>query len=84
MTADPSTAEPTIQGRNVTVYPIEEGFGLRVTRGNVTLGRAAVPAVNATVEAGGLTFTNREGKLFAVANGTRVRVAARETYGPEG
>jgi hypothetical protein len=43
-----------------------------------------VPAVNATVEAGGLTFTNREGKLFAVANGTRVRVAARETYGPEG
>ena len=83
-TADPSTAEPTIQGRNVTVYPIEEGFGLRVTRGNVTLGRAAVPAVNATVEAGGLTFTNREGKLFAVANGTRVRVAARETYGPEG
>ena len=83
-TADPSTAEPTIQGRNVTVYPIEEGFGLRVTRGNVTLGRAVVPAVNATVEAGGLTFTNREGDLFAVANGTRVRVAARETYGPEG
>jgi membrane associated rhomboid family serine protease len=83
-TADPSTAEPTIGGRNVTVYPIEEGFGLRVTRGNVTLGRAVVPAINATVEAGGLTFTNREGKLFAVANGTRVRVAARETYGPEG
>ncbi len=82
-TADPSTAEPTIEGRNVTVYPVEEGFGLLVSRGNVTLGRAPIPAVNGTVETGGLTFTNTEGKLFAAANGTRVRVAKRETYGPE-
>jgi membrane associated rhomboid family serine protease len=81
--ADPSTAEPTIEGRNVTVYPVEEGFALRVSRGNVTLGRAPVPAVNGTVETGGLTFTNREGKLFAASNGTVVRVAKRETYGPE-
>jgi hypothetical protein len=54
-----------------------------VTRGNVTLGRAPIPAANGTVETGGLTFTNREGRLFAAANGTRVRVAQRETYGPE-
>ena len=82
-TADPATAEPVVAGRNVTLYPVESGFGLRVTRGNVTLGRAPVPAVNRTVEAGGLAFTNREGRLFAAANGTRVRVAKRETYGPE-
>jgi hypothetical protein len=82
-TADPSTAEPTIENRNVTLYPVEEGFGLLVSRGNVTLGRAPVPALNETVEAGGLMFTNSEGKVFAEANGTRVRVAKRETYGPE-
>ena len=81
--ADPSTAEPTIGGRNVTVYPVDDGFGLLVSRANVTLGRAPVPAVNGSVEAGGLTVTNTEGKLFAAANGTRVRVANRETYGPE-
>ncbi|MEF8842045.1 MAG: rhomboid family intramembrane serine protease [Haloarculaceae archaeon] len=82
-TADPSTAEPTVEGRNVTVEPVEDGFDLRVTRNHTTLGRAPIPAVNGTAEAGGLTFTNREGKLFAVADGTRVRVAKRETYGPE-
>lgn len=82
-TAEPATAEPVIEGRNVTVHPIDGGFGILVTHENATLGRAAIPAVNGTVEAGGLTFTNREGKLFAAANGTRVRVAKRETYGPE-
>jgi membrane associated rhomboid family serine protease len=82
-TADPATAEPIVAGRNVTVYPVRDGFGLLVSRGNVTLGRAPIPAANGTVETGGLTFTNREGKLFAAANGTRVRVAQRETYGPE-
>jgi membrane associated rhomboid family serine protease len=82
-TAEPSTAEPTIEGRNVTIAPAEDGFDLVVSRGNDTLGRAPMPAVNGTVEAGGLTFTNREGRLFASANGTRVRVAKRETYGPE-
>jgi membrane associated rhomboid family serine protease len=82
-TADPATAEPIVAGRNVTVYPVGDGFGLLVTRGNVTLGRAPIPAANGTVETGGLTFTNREGRLFAAANGTRVRVAQRETYGPE-
>ena len=82
-TADPATAEPIIGGRNVTLYPIEEGFGLLVSRENVTLGRAPVPAVNGTVRTGGLTFTNQEGKLFAASNGTRVRIANRETYGLE-
>jgi membrane associated rhomboid family serine protease len=82
-TAEPATAEPVVEGRNVTVHPIEDGFGVLVTRGNVTLGRVAMPPVNGTVEAGGLTLTNRDGKLFAAANGTRVRVARQETYGPE-
>jgi membrane associated rhomboid family serine protease len=82
-TADPSTAEPTVAGRNVTVLPAEGGFDLRVSRENETLDRAPTPAVNETAEVGGLTVANREGKLFAMADGTRVRIAERETYGPE-
>jgi hypothetical protein len=75
-----ATAEPRIGGRNVSVRPTGERFYLIVTSGNVTLDYAAMPRVNESVTAGGLTFERIDRRVFAVDNGTRVRVATRETY----
>jgi membrane associated rhomboid family serine protease len=77
-TSEPSVAEPTVAGRNVTVVP-GEPFRLRVTRENRTLGTTPVPVTNATVEAGGLRFERVDNGVFAVRNETRVRVATRPT-----
>jgi membrane associated rhomboid family serine protease len=76
----PSTASPTIEGRNVTVRPGRE-FALAVSRGGETVATTAVPGVNETTSAGGLTFSrvDRPGadRIFAsTANGTRVRIAS--------
>jgi membrane associated rhomboid family serine protease len=75
-TSESRVAEPTVDGRNVTVVP-GEPFRLRVTRDNRTLGSTPVPAVNATAEAGGLRFERVDNRVFAVRNETRVRVATR-------
>jgi hypothetical protein len=75
-----ATADPTIQGRNVTVAPVDEGFELVVTRGNESLGRTAIPVENETRSVGGLGFVRDGKKVYATANGTRVEVASKETY----
>jgi membrane associated rhomboid family serine protease len=74
------TAEPTVAGRNVTLFTAETGFGLAVSRGNETLGTAAIPGNATAVSVGGLTIENDRGRLYAVRNDTRVRVGTRETY----
>jgi membrane associated rhomboid family serine protease len=78
--APPSTAEPVVDGRNVTVAADGDRFVLRVSRGGERLGVAPVPSSNETVAAGGLRLTRTGRAVFAVAGDTRVRVAAREQY----
>jgi membrane associated rhomboid family serine protease len=73
-------AEPVVAGRNVSLYPTDNGFTVAVRQGNVTLGRAPVPANTTSVTIGGLELANDSGQLFAAANGTRVRVATQEKY----
>jgi membrane associated rhomboid family serine protease len=79
-TSGNATADPTIQGRNVTVSPADRGFELVVTRGNESLGRTSIPVGNETRSVAGLTFVREEKKMYATANGTRVQVASKETY----
>jgi len=74
------TAEPTVDGRNVTVRSRPGGFGVRVSRRNRTLGTAPMPARNRSVTVGGLRLERDEDDLVATRNGTRVRVAGKETY----
>jgi membrane associated rhomboid family serine protease len=78
--SDPTTAAPTIRGRNVSVVPEDGTFYLAVTRGNETLSRAVVPRENETLFVGGLRFVREGNQVVAVANDTRVPVAQRETY----
>jgi len=79
-TAGSARAEPTIAGRNVTLSTTAGYFTAAVSRGNKTLGRAPIPARNETVTVGEIELQNEDGRLFAVRNGTRVRVAKRESY----
>jgi len=77
----PVRAQPVIAGRNVSIAPVTDGFALRVSRGNVTLGRARMPGpVNAT-EVGGLTLRRDDRDLYAIYNDTRVQVAKKAKPG---
>ncbi|MFB6083826.1 MAG: rhomboid family intramembrane serine protease [Halorientalis sp.] len=77
-TSPPKTARPRIAGRRVTIAPTERGFELRVRDGDEPLGRTRLPSVATNRSAGGLLFNRTaDGELFALGNGTRVKIAGR-------
>lgn len=78
--SEPARASPTIAGRNVSVVPGADRFALAVSRGNETLARAPIPPTGAAASAGGLRFVRRNGAVYALHDGTRVQIAAKETY----
>ncbi|GAB3422669.1 rhomboid family intramembrane serine protease [Haloparvum alkalitolerans] len=77
--SEPSEAEATIDGRNVTVAAVEGGFDLRVAAGNETAS-AALPATNESVVVGGIAFEREDRRLYAERGETRVRIANAERY----
>jgi hypothetical protein len=78
--SDPATAALTIRGKNISIAPQRDGFGIVVSRNNDTLGRAPLPD-NGTVRAASLTFSREGKRLFVSVGETRVRVAKKEKYG---
>ena len=76
--ADPADSDVVIDGRNVSVAPVEDRFEVIVSRNNETLQAAAIPRDNGTATAGGITFVREEGSLFAERDETRVRIAQRQ------
>ncbi|SMO78416.1 rhomboid family intramembrane serine protease [Halorubrum cibi] len=77
--SDPVRAEPVLDGRNVTVAAVEDGFDLRVAHGgeNAT---ASVPARNESVTLRGVEFVREAEVIYAERGDSRVRVAERERY----
>ncbi|MFC7154939.1 rhomboid family intramembrane serine protease [Halomarina halobia] len=69
-------AEPTVEGRTVTLVP-GEPFALRVESGGRALGSAPIPRENATTSAGNLTFVREEDRVYATTADSRVRVATK-------
>ncbi|WP_128905096.1 rhomboid family intramembrane serine protease [Halorubrum amylolyticum] len=78
-TSEPARAEPRIDGRNVTVAAVEDGFELRV-EGDGESEVGSLPAANESVTLRGVTFVRKSDAVFAVRGKTRVRIAERETY----
>ena len=74
------TADVVLAGDRVAIAPGVKGFVIDVRRDNATVASAPMPAANASVEAGGITFTRRNDRLVASVNGTRVPIAERERY----
>jgi len=79
-TSDPVEAGPVIAGRNISFAPAKRGFTIVVSRNNTTLARAPIPDGNESVALDEITFRRHEDRLVAVHNGTRVEIAAKETY----
>jgi membrane associated rhomboid family serine protease len=78
--SDPAVAGPTFANRTVAVVPQEGEFLLAVRRNNSTVGQVPIPAKGSNVTIDGIRFERREGNVFAVYDGTRIRVVTRETY----
>ncbi|MBX0323128.1 rhomboid family intramembrane serine protease [Halomicroarcula sp. F13] len=76
-TSSPSTADTTIDGRNVTFRPADDGFLVAVRRGNTTIDVDRLPPNATTRTIGGLAFERNRTRLYAGVNDTRVKIAER-------
>jgi len=74
---DKATADTRIDGRNVSIAPVDDTFELVVTRENETLDRAALPDDSNTTFVGGLTVELDGRNVFVERGETRVRIAQR-------
>lgn len=77
--SEPATAEPTIAGKNISMYPAGDRFGFRVSRRGGQIGTARVPGNGTSVTTGGITFKRNESAVYAIANRTRVQIATRNS-----
>lgn len=75
--ADPARADPIIDGRNVSIEPVDDTFELSVFYANESIGAETIPADNETVTTGGLTFVREDRDLFVERGETRVRIARK-------
>lgn len=76
----PSTAEPIIAGRHLTIMPGLRNYSVAIRANNSTLATHQVPQPNETVQAGGIELTREANDIFAEINETKVRIASRERY----
>ncbi|WP_435318179.1 rhomboid family intramembrane serine protease [Haloarchaeobius sp. TZWSO28] len=89
-TSGNTTAEPRLDGKNVSIAATEDGYELFVWQNDSELGRAALPITNdsvqnASVTIAGIEFVREEQKngpdrVYAVVGETKVRVFVKETY----
>jgi membrane associated rhomboid family serine protease len=79
--AERARADARIDGRNISIEPVDDEFEIVVTRHNETLDRAAIPPDENTTTAAGVTFEREGRNLFAERGETRVRVAQRAHNG---
>jgi membrane associated rhomboid family serine protease len=76
-TADPVTVEPRIRGARIRLTPTADGFGITVRRNNRTVGSTPIPGPT-NVTTAGIIFNRTGNRVYALANGTRVRIANRD------
>ncbi|MFB6179290.1 MAG: rhomboid family intramembrane serine protease [Halorientalis sp.] len=72
-----TTVEPRIAGRRILLEPTDSAFELQVYDGNQSTGRTPMPVAGENVTAGGLRFNRTNRSVYAIRNGTRVRIARR-------
>jgi membrane associated rhomboid family serine protease len=78
--SEPAVAGPTIANRTIAVVPEDGEFLLHVRRNNFTAAQAPIPQDGEAVTLDGVRFEREDGKLFAAVDGTRVQIAAKESY----
>jgi hypothetical protein len=78
--SEPAVAEATIANRSVAIVPENGRFALHVVQNDSAVADAPIPAEGESVTIDGIRFEREDRKLYAAIDGTRVRVAVRETY----
>ncbi|MCU4718687.1 rhomboid family intramembrane serine protease [Halapricum hydrolyticum] len=83
-TTDPVQADVRVDDHRVAVVPTDDGFGVRVTRDNATVGTVAIPEAGETATVGPLTIRTEDDRgstaVVVASDGTSVTVAEKETY----
>jgi len=77
--APPATAEPVLDGANVSVLAGADSFELAVARGEERA-TAPIPPRNESVVLGGIQFSRNDSRVIATYDGSRVPIASVETY----
>jgi hypothetical protein len=72
---DPVPLAPRIAGVNLTVEPTRGTYLVNATRNGSVVDRVAMPAENESTSLAGLRLDRNRTALFALADGTRIRVA---------
>ncbi|USZ68442.1 rhomboid family intramembrane serine protease [Halorussus salilacus] len=78
--SDPATAGPTLAEKNVSVVPEDGDFRVRLSANDSTVAEGPVPATDGNMTLDDVRFEREDDDLFAEVDGTRVRVASKETY----
>ncbi|WP_460558886.1 rhomboid family intramembrane serine protease [Halorubrum pallidum] len=78
-TSDPARVDGRIDGRNVTLAPVDRGFELQVEHEGATEA-APVPGANESVTVRGVSFVREETRVYAERGETRVQIAREERY----
>lgn len=72
------TSEAVIANRTISMRTTPADFEILVGRDNETIGVGQLPAAGGNVTVGGLRFERVEDRLYAVHDGTRVRIATKQ------
>jgi len=75
-TSQPRTVQPRIAHRRIELQPANVSYRLVVSRNGSTVGRTRLPTAGSNVTAGGITFNRTNGDMFALRDGTRVKIAS--------
>ncbi|WP_436928867.1 rhomboid family intramembrane serine protease [Halosimplex halobium] len=75
--SDARRARPVIDGRNVSIAPVEGGFEAIVSTNGTVLDRAPVPGPSNATTVGGLRLNRTGRELVATSGRTRVQVASK-------
>ena len=75
--AEPARVDAMIDGRNVTIAPVDDRFEIRVTRDNETLGVTPIPEEDVRLAAGGIVFERDGSVVVATRDETKIRIASR-------
>ena len=75
-----AVAGPQLRGLRVAIAPAREGFRIGLIDNGSTVARAPIPPRGGSVNLSSITIERDGDTLFASYNGTRVKVANKESY----
>lgn len=80
--SEPKRVDPIVDGNEISIAAEDGAFHLIVSN-NETTDQVPLPDENSSVQAQGITFDHTNESIYATWDDSKVKIASRETYGPE-